>query len=158
LDSFSLNTQTLPIYHRLSSKDRKKFLDELKNHKLDYEDNKKPHLSEILDLAPKAFDRFERKRSELNFKTNTRLLIKVSETQVLKIVFGEKWELCSLVKEINHPGFVLIGCDTKLLFLLLQGPRFAHWNNAEIGSLLSFQRVPDIYERNIYYCLYYFHA
>ena len=40
---------------------------------------------------------------------------------------------------------------------ILSGPKNAHWNNAEIGSHLTFERKPDNYERGLYYCLSYFH-
>ncbi len=37
------------------------------------------------------------------------------------------------------------------------GPKFAHWNNAEIGSHLQFEREPNIYERGLCYSLSFFH-
>ena len=38
------------------------------------------------------------------------------------------------------------------------GPRYAHWNNAEIGCHIRFNRNPDVYERGIHFCMNYFHA
>jgi len=42
--------------------------------------------------------------------------------------------------------------------LLLMGPRYAHWNNAEIGSHLNFYRKPDTFERNVHGSMNYFHC
>jgi len=38
------------------------------------------------------------------------------------------------------------------------GPKFAHWNVAENGSHIIFDREPNIYERGLYYCLSFFYA
>ena len=44
--------------------------------------------------------------------------------------------------EINKSSkFVIYETDIRLLKLILKGPRFAHWNNTEIGSLLSLQEI-----------------
>ena len=47
--------------------------------------------------------------------------------------------------------------DSRLLKWLLMGPRFAHWNNAEIGSHIKYYRNPDKYERNAHSSLWYMH-
>ena len=36
--------------------------------------------------------------------------------------------------------------------------KYAHWNNAEIGSHLKFYRKPNVLERNIHSALIYFHC
>lgn len=43
-------------------------------------------------------------------------------------------------------------------YKLLMGPRYAHWNNAEIGSHLKFFRKPNIFEKNVYGSMVYFHC
>ena len=48
--------------------------------------------------------------------------------------------------------------DIRLLKRLLMGPRYAHWNNAEIGSHLKFFRKPNIFERDIYNSFLFFHS
>jgi UDP-MurNAc hydroxylase len=48
--------------------------------------------------------------------------------------------------------------DLRLLKWILDGPKFAVWNNAEIGSHIQFSRNPDKYERGLYYSLSYFHC
>ena len=55
-------------------------------------------------------------------------------------------------------NFVKLELDLRLLKWILDGPRHANWNNAEIGSHIIYQRHPDKYERGLYYCLSYFHS
>ena len=54
--------------------------------------------------------------------------------------------------------YLIINLNPNLLYNLLKGPKYAHWNNAEIGSHLSFDRHPNIYERGLHTSLSYFHA
>ena len=76
-------------------------------------------------------------------------------------------EMCSLISDTlikcglekkDFKNFLFIELDDRLLNLLLLGPKFAHWNNAEIGSHLRFYRYPDVFERAQYHCLCYFHS
>ena len=52
-------------------------------------------------------------------------------------------------------GEIAVTLDDRLLYWLLR--RKAHWNAAEIGSHLTFERSPNVYERTPYYALSYFH-
>ena len=54
--------------------------------------------------------------------------------------------------------YVLYKTDIRLLKRLLMGPKYAHWNNAEIGSHLTFYRKPNIFEKKIYQSMCYFHS
>ena len=45
----------------------------------------------------------------------------------------------------------------KLLKKLLMGPKFAHWNNAEIGSHVNYYRKPNIYEKEFYMAMSFLH-
>ena len=53
--------------------------------------------------------------------------------------------------------FVRMTVDPRLLKWLLLGPAFAHWNNAEIGSHITYERNPNIFERGLFYCMNFFH-
>ena len=54
--------------------------------------------------------------------------------------------------------YVRYETDIRLLKRLLMWPKYAHWNNAEIGSHLQFFRKPNIFERDIYGSMVYFHC
>ena len=47
----------------------------------------------------------------------------------------------------NYHRFQL---DARLLKRVLRGPRFANWNNIEIGALLNFARKPDVYRMDVH--------
>jgi UDP-MurNAc hydroxylase len=53
---------------------------------------------------------------------------------------------------------VLVEADPRLLKRMFNGPRYAHWNNAEIGSHLKFYRHPNRFERGLYHSLCFWHA
>jgi UDP-MurNAc hydroxylase len=54
--------------------------------------------------------------------------------------------------------FVTFAVDPRLLARILKGPRYAHWNNAEIGSHIWFDRRPDKFDRALHHCMNFFHA
>ena len=60
-------------------------------------------------------------------------------------------------EKITKPN-ILFELDNRLLFDVLRGPRHAHWNNIEIGSLMRMKRNPDVYEQGIHLSLCYFHV
>ena len=54
-------------------------------------------------------------------------------------------------------NFCLSPLNPRLLRSLLKGPRFAHWNNAEIGSHINFLRDTDTFQRDVHLIMSYFH-
>jgi hypothetical protein len=48
--------------------------------------------------------------------------------------------------------------DKRLLKRLLEGPTKEHWNIAEGGGHIFFDRVPNLYELSLFYCFYHFYA
>lgn len=53
-------------------------------------------------------------------------------------------------------GVLTIEVDPRLLWRLLT--RQEHWNNAEVGSLLTFRRTPDVYDVGTFTALSYLHV
>ena len=102
-----------------------------------------------------AYERFLKTSKQIGFSSNTKIYIKTEE---IGFVFSlnSKPKILSL-PNIEYP-YLQISLDHELFKRLISGPRYAHWNNAEIGSHLTFSRNPDIYERGLFFCLYYFHA
>ena len=76
--------------------------------------------------------------------------IKLGKNNRLEVVNSNEIELYS-------SKYVLYKLDIRLLKKLLLGPKYAHWNNAEIGSHIKFFRKPDVLEKNIYESMCYFH-
>jgi UDP-MurNAc hydroxylase len=54
--------------------------------------------------------------------------------------------------------YVRMRTDPRLLARIMKGSRYAHFNNAEIGSHITFEKEPDVYERPLYYAMSFFHT
>ena len=155
----SNNTQSENYTHIIKSQKLDYIEKHLSKQKYDYERNEFPSIDDLLELLEKSFSRFDSKCKELGFSSDTTILISLPGENILKIPCnGESFELIprETLKDISK--YVYISLDSRLLKLLLSGPKYAHWNNAEIGSHLKFKRNPNVYERALFYCLNYLHA
>lgn len=143
------------IKHRNTSKinfeDYMKYISRLK---LDYEDDNWDKNLEV-ELVEKSYLRFKKKSEELNLKSRTVIYIC---TGVSTYSFGVFEEIKASTNFINNDNFLKIELHYNLFNRLIRGPKYAHWNNAEIGSHLKIERRPNIYERGLFYCLSFFHA
>ena len=129
---------------------------DINEHKFDYEFEKSPSSEEIYEMSKKAFERLQ------NFLIINKIKIKSD----IYIKFDKKFlhldtnkKMINLLDEdspVSSKKFLEIKLDSRLLKNLLLGPKYAVWNNAEIGSHLKFKRVPDEYERSLFYSLNYF--
>ncbi len=129
----------------------------LNNKKLTYENDKNPNFDEIYELAKKAFIKFSDKKLINNVNLKSDIFIKVNGKSLM---LGLDKNLSAVnTSDINSKSskYVTYETDIRLLKKLLMGPKFAHWNNAEIGSHLKFFRKPDVFERDIYSSMCYFH-
>jgi UDP-MurNAc hydroxylase len=135
----------------------KKKINMLKKNKLDYEKNKIPKNSELRGLLIKAFENFKNRLIMNNYKKNLKVTISLKKNSYFTIDTQKK--VYSFDKKIKiRNNFLLLKLDIRLLYNILKGPKYAHWNNAEIGSHIVFNRKPDIYDRKLFYCLNFFHS
>jgi len=126
--------------------------------KLDYESDPSPKINSIFELIPKAYERFEKHRKMINYSTDTIIFIKLDAENLLLInCNGDGYKIIKNDEFQNFQKYLYLSLDPKLLFRILQGPKFAHWNNAEIGCHISWKRVPNVYDRSLMYCLNFFH-
>lgn len=134
---------------------RKRYVTEtLAGRKLDYEDDGEPNLGQ--DLFDAAFDRFDAKRKEHGLLAKATAYFKIGERLWYKVPpeGGHGW---TKVPPAGH--YVEISTNLRMLERLLKGPKHAHWNNAQIGSHIRFDRQPaGLYEPGLYHLLSYFHA
>lgn len=133
-------------------------INKLSKLKFDYEDEALPTFEEIKNLSITAYEKFLNKRKFLKIELKTNIYISIYEKLILlpsnidkKIKFLDKENFND-----NNP-YIIYSVDPRLLKKLLMGPRYAHWNNAEIGSHLRIFRNPNIYERNVWGSMCYFH-
>ncbi len=156
---FDLVTQKQSkIYTPLNTEEKESYIKNiLSKKKFDYEYDDEPVMEELLELIPAANKRMNDKREEINFVSNTSVLVKLKEDLYVKLNFnGSEFEL---IDNTNGLGsFVEFQLSLKLLNRILKGPKYAHWNNAENGSHIKFRRVPNTFERGLYHVMCFFHA
>ena len=159
-ESFDLNTlsTSLPYKHYDVEKKYKYQNKVLSKEKFDYEYDEEVSLSKIKELIPNAYKRYNSKKEQLNFTTNTNVYVSLIENKLLKINSdGKGYEIIDKEK-FDDDQYVTYEVHPKLLYRMLKGPRYAHWNNAEIGSHIKFTRYPEVYERKLYYLTNFLHA
>jgi len=129
------------------------YINVISEKKLDYEDDVWDE-KELLTLIGTAHKRFIKKAREISFKSTTQIIVETD-----RITFSFSCENPPLVGPDNLPPsqFVKLKLDHNLLHRLLRGPKYAHWNNAEIGSHIQYLRNPEVFERGLYHALSFFH-
>lgn len=133
---------------------------ELSTRKYTHEDDPEVSLQNFEEIIPKAYQRFLEKRLQLGFSSKTVVLIRLPENKLLKIQCSGKYEDAEIIGNTATAyvePYICFQLDFKLLYRIFQGPRFAHWNNMEIGALLKMERKPDVYESGIHLLLCYLH-
>ena len=129
----------------------------LSKKKLDYEDDIPCDFDEIYELSKKSLERYLHRKLLNNLVTDTNIILDIGNKMIeidnkknnLNVINSESLE--------KRKKFVKYKLDNKLLKKILMGPKYAHWNNAEIGSHIQFFRNPNVFERKIYESMCYFH-
>jgi UDP-MurNAc hydroxylase len=151
--------KTNNLYKKFNKEEYQKYIkNNLSVMKFDYENETMPELNEIIKLSKTAYKKFLEKKNNLGIKLNTDIYVEIYKT-LIKIPKEDSNE-CEIINESsidNKSKYIIYKTDPRLLKLLLMGPRYAHWNNAEIGSHIRFFRNPNVYERNIWGSMCYFH-
>lgn len=142
-------------YQKFDVKKYNEYLEFISSKKLDFENEEYPHLDEIYELSKSAHIKYLEKKLSFNMKFDTDIYIEIYD-KFIKLCKNDKL-LLEKKSNILSEKFVVYKVDPRLLKLLLKGPRYAHWNNAEIGSHLKFFRKPNIFERQVYGSMNYFH-
>ena len=111
---------------------------------------------DINHLVAQAYRRFSSVGNDISLDSDTVVEITTGEVQ---IVFSRKQEpqINTFWKAPLGSASLKIELQHELLIALLNGPRWAHWNNAEIGSHLKFRRQNVEFERDLGHALYFFH-
>ena len=79
-----------------------------------------------------------------NINLTTDIFIKINAKGIKLNKNGTLSVIKSNEIEFSSSKYVIYETDIRLLKKLLLGPKFAHWNNAEIGSHLKFYRKPNV--------------
>lgn len=129
----------------------------LSKKKLSYELDDEVNNDEIFSLVKKAHLRYVKKIKELNIKLESNILIKVFKKYIFINNKENKVSLIDQDEIRSMNNYVIYDLDVKLLKRILMGPKYAHWNNAEIGSHINFFRKPNVFDRKIYNSICYLH-
>ena len=159
--SFDITTGiTEKSYERVDQIKRNEYINNiLAKKKLDYETDPEPKDEDLISLIEKSYHRFDNKRKELRFSSDTVVIIKLSNEKYIRISCNGSGCIIINQRELEEiKNFIKMSLDRKLLKRILSGPKMAHWNVAENGSHIEFERNPDVYERGIYYCLSFFYS
>ena len=146
-------------FNKFNSIDQDLYVEEfLSKQELEYEKDEIPSSEEIFSLAKSAFKRFLEKKKLFNSKIETDIIIDFG-SNLLLIPFDEETNDIEIKdkKFVSNNKYILLKLDVRLLKRILMGPKYAHWNNAEIGSHINYFRSPNIYNRNLHTSLCYFH-
>jgi len=137
-------TQTSPYTHYTPQEKQEYINNTLIKKSPIFESDPEPELLDLINLCNISYKRFESKRTELNLYNNTKIYIQLPDSCFAEISFnggGIKFSY-----EINkQSNYLLLSISFKLLKRILLGPQHAHWNNAEIGSFITYYRSPVIY-------------
>ena len=96
-----------------------------------------------------AIARLKAKQKELNFFENINLLFDLPSRN-FALINLENGNLKKTLTYTDLPNWHRFKLDPKLLSRALKGPKFANWNNIEIGALLDFSRKPDVYRMDVH--------
>ena len=146
-------------YIPIDKEQKEKYMNNVLVHrKYDFDFDDEVILQNLLKLVPRAYERFDNKRAELNFSSDINIYLDLVDNKLLKIsCCGDGYEVLDK-KDFYDENYVSYTVEVKLLHRILKGPKYAHWNNAEIGSHITFSRDPDIYNRALHFCMNYFHS
>ena len=154
-DIFDCQSRELTKGGKKNSLTKEQFLQEISRKPLDYHGDNWDE-NDLGDLIEAAYMRFKSKADEIGFISNTKLVVRSTKV-AFQLGTNIKVEIIPVDSILVAP-YVRVDLDHNLLHRLLRGPRYAHWNNAEIGSHLTYLRKPNIFERGLYHCMCFLHA
>jgi UDP-MurNAc hydroxylase len=150
-EHFSLETKRQSAeYIPVDPQERDKYISkEASKFIYDFEKDTPPDSEELMSLFESSLVRFKRKQTELNFYEDMYLLFDLpcKNFASVNLLDSSLSTTEDLKGKSKYHRFQL---DPRLLKRVLMGPRFANWNNIEIGALLNFSRKPDVYRMDVH--------
>ena len=155
-ESFDLILKkTSSKYRKLNKNHFLNRVSELSKRKLYYEEEKFPKFDEIIELVQGATKKFIDKKLLNNVKLKTDIIFDLNG-KFLKLE-KDKSKIEVIDSDNFGSNYIIFKMDIRLFKLLLKGPRFASWNDAEGGSHITFFRKPNTFERGLHQLMQHFH-
>ncbi len=137
------NQKQLDKYEKLDVKEMKNYIHSLKDKKYAYEYDDMPEISELKNELKLASVKFIERIKRFNIELKSNVYLKINNENI-KVIDG---------KEENRHLY----CDLDLRLLKRILHKKAHWNNAEIGTHINFNRIPNKMDVDIETCMSFFH-
>ena len=138
-----LNQKNHEKYEKLDLKKMDDYIDTLKDHKYDYENDSMPDANKMISDINLAKDRLLEKSQKFKIQLKTNVFININ---------GEK---INILKGSDKERILECSMDSRLLRRILD--RKSHWNNAEIGTHIDFLRNPNKMEPDVHTIMSFFH-
>jgi len=135
--------KNLNKYERVNLREMKKYIKKIKDHKYDYETDNQPDISRLKKDIDIAKTKFEKKIKKFIVDIKSNVFIKLDNIKI-QIIQG---------KDKNRT--LICEMDKRLLRRILD--KKSHWNNAEIGTHISFIRSPNKMDFDVHTLLSFFH-
>lgn len=158
-ESFNLTDESCSkTYEPIVDADRENYIvNVLSLKRFDYEFDPMPLITDLIEFLPGAFDRFLSKSKEIYYSSDTKVVVDLVDDHYWVLdLHSAKFEISKNL-DFSKINYLRLTLDNRLLLRILKGPKFAHWNNASIGSHISFDRNQDRYDRGLHYCLNFLH-
>jgi len=148
----------IPIYLPPDANLRRRYRDEvLSCQPFEFDSDLAPNNSEMQSLVTEAAKRLFRRQREFGIKMDLCLLFDLDADFCAVANLATQSLAIEKIEDAARSDHERLKIDPKLLHRILQGPKHAHWNNAEIGSHISFYRNGD-FNRHASNLINYFHA
>ncbi|MEO0914275.1 MAG: hypothetical protein AAFY59_15020, partial [Pseudomonadota bacterium] len=114
-----------------------------------FEAEEMPSAEELSGMFGQARERLRRKQTEIGLFDDTNLVFDLPDGNFTVINLSEEAPK-QVADHTTLPNYVRFQLDPRLLKRVLLGPRYANWNNIEIGAVLGFARKPDVYRQDVH--------
>lgn len=137
-------------YIPIDIEEKKKYINQIAS-KFEYPFLKKdlPDNQYLVSLFEKSLFKLKAKQKEIDLFEDLNLIFDLNQNKFINI--NLKNTSISIISDFsNLKNYHRFKLDSRLLELVLKGPKYANWNNIEIGALLEFDRKPDIFRQEIH--------
>ncbi len=146
-------------FKKLDNDKIEKYKNEISLFKYDYEQYEIPNQFNIEKLLIEASKKLFERLKKQNIKFNENIGIKFFNKFFVLDFNNYLFEILINTKKLENKKITLVKLDERLLEKILLGPRFAHWNNADIGSHIKYERVNiDKYNYKLFNMLSFMHT
>jgi UDP-MurNAc hydroxylase len=141
--------ESSPEYEPLNPEHMKPYIQQISGDKYPYESDDTPDTAQIIADLETASDRMRQRMNRAGITTDRTVIINVDGKAIqIHPTFSSE-------TNINATPRLACSLDLRLLRRILD--RTSHWNNAEIGCHVEFNRVPNEYQPDLHTALQFLH-